>query len=82
MRTPITLQEFLFTLNQDKDMRVTLINYEGPDKEFGVIPCSVWKSNISKLTVYKIVKDWFVQDFITTTKGFKITIVELEEELY
>ena len=82
MRTPITLQEFLFTLNQDEDMRVTLINYEGSDKEFGVIPCSVWKSNISKLTVYKIVKDWFVQDFITTTKGFKITIVELEEELY
>ena len=56
MRTPITLEEFLFTLNQDKDIRVTLINYEGADKEFGVIPCSVWKSNISTLSIYNILK--------------------------
>ena len=81
MRTPITLEEFLFTLNQDEDMRVTLINYEGPDKEFGIIPCSVWKSDISKLNVYKIVKDWFVQDFITTMEGLEITIVKSKEEL-
>ena len=81
MRTPITLQEFLFTLNQDEDIRVTLMNYEGPDKEFGVIPCSVWKSDISKLTVYKIVKDWFVQDFTLISGGLEITIVKSKEEL-
>ena len=81
MRTPITLQEFLFTLNQDEDIWVTLIDYEGTNKESRVIPCSVWKNDISKLTVYKIVKDWFVQDFIFTLEGLKITIVKSKEEL-
>ena len=81
MRTPITLQEFLFILNQDEDIWVTLIDYEGTNKESGVIPCSVWKSDISKLTIYKIVKDWFVQDFILTLEGLKITIVKSKEEL-
>lgn len=28
MRTPITLQEFLFTLNQDEDILVTIIDYD------------------------------------------------------
>ena len=82
MRTPITLQEFLFTLNQDEDMRVTLINYEGTDKEFGVIPCSVWKSDISTLSIYNVLKSWFVQDFTLIMGGLEITIVKSKEELF
>ena len=32
MRTPITLEEFLFTLNQDEDILVTIIDYDNGNK--------------------------------------------------
>ena len=74
MRTPITLQEFLFTLNQAEDMRIILIDY----KEDGAINC-FWKSDYIE---YKDEhKDWFIQDFVLMSKGLKISIVKFEEEL-
>lgn len=82
MRTPITLQEFLFTLNQNKDIFVRLIDYEKDE-----CICSCWKSCLLFSSdgyglKYQKYKDWFVQDFIITTfEGFIINIVEkLKEE--
>ena len=78
MRTAITLQEFLFTLNQDEDIRVHLIDYER-DKRI----CSCWKSSLLFSSnecglYYRKYKDWFVQYFTLSEGGFEITIVELE----
>lgn len=81
MRTPITLEEFLFILNQDEDIRVTLIDYERDERLY-----SGWKSSLyyemkkDFLNELKY-KDWFVQDFICTIDGLEITIVELKAEL-
>lgn len=81
MRTPITLQEFLFTLNQDEDMQVHIIDYMNDERLY-----SGWKSdfnyrNTDNHNKYKVYKNWFVQDFVCTTNGLEITIVELEKEL-
>ena len=81
MRTPITLQEFLFTLNQDEDIFVHLIDYERDERIY-----SGWKSGFNYRSTdnsnkYKTYKGWFVQDFVCTTNGLEITIVELESEL-
>ena len=81
MRTPITLEEFLFTLNQDEDMFVHLIDYEKDERIY-----SGWKSDFNYRSTdnhnkYKKYKGWFVQDFVATIAGLEITIVELEAEL-
>ena len=81
MRTAITLEEFIYTLNQDEDIMVNLIDYE---KDTQI--CSCWKSSFLFSSneyglKYQKHKEWFVQDFIITTEGLEITIVELEEEL-
>ena len=74
MRTPITLQEFLFILNQNEDTRILLIDY----KEADAINC-FWKSDYIE---YKDEhKDWFVQDFVLMSKGIEISIVKSKEEL-
>lgn len=81
MRTPITLEEFLFTLNQDEDIFVHIIDYMNDERLY-----SGWKSSLFHnikndfLNEFKY-KDWFVQDFITTMEGLEITIVEFEKEL-
>lgn len=81
MRTPITLEEFLFTLNQDEDIFVHIIDYERDERLY-----SGWKSSLNYemkkdfLNELKY-KDWFVQDFVCTMDGLEITIVELEAEL-
>lgn len=74
MRTPITLQEFLHTLNQDEDMIVDLINYETGDRLY-----SGWKTDIDVLK--HTYDDWFIQYFSTTKEGLEITIVKSEKEL-
>lgn len=81
MRTPITLQEFLFTLNQDEDMRVHIIDYMNDERLY-----SGWKSDFNYRSVdnhnkFKTYKGWFVQDFTLSEGGLEITIVELEKEL-
>lgn len=82
MRTPITLQEFLFILNQDEDMRVHIIDYKEDEEIY-----SGWKSDFNYRSTdnhnkYKTYKGWFVQDFTLTTGGLEITIVESKEELF
>ena len=72
MRTPITLQEFLFTLNQDEDTFVHIIDYEREELLY-----SGWKTDFAQHQY----DNWFVQDFLLTTGGLEITIVELEAEL-
>lgn len=72
IRTPITLQEFLFTLNQDEDIRVHIIDYEKDERI-----CSCWKSDFGKHEY----DEWFVQDFTLLEGGLEITIVKSEEEL-
>lgn len=72
MRTPITLQEFLFTLNQDEDMRVHIIDYMNDERLY-----SGWKLDFDKHEYDK----WFVQDFTLSEGGLEITIVESEIEL-
>lgn len=73
MRTPITLQEFLFTLNQDEDICVHIIDYEKDERLY-----SGWKSDLIKQHEYD---EWFVQDFTLFENGLEITIVIIEEEL-
>lgn len=74
MRTAITLDEFLFTLNQDEDIRVHLIDYER-----GEMLYSGWKTDF--YTLEHKYDNWFVQHFLLTTEGLEIIIVELPEEL-
>lgn len=78
MRTPITLEEFLFTLNQDEDTFVHLIDYERDERI-----CSCWKSDFRYRSTdnhnkYKTYKSWFVLDFVIKQDGLEITIVELK----
>lgn len=54
MRTPITLEEFLYTLNQDEDIRVHIIDYKADETLY-----SKWKSDLISNKYNK----WFVQDF-------------------
>ena len=82
MRTPITLEEFLFTLNQDEDILVTVIDYN-TDEKFII---KEWKSSFqhsSKFQVicYNEIKDYFVQYFNLTIGGLEIFIVQSKEEL-
>ena len=84
MRTPITLQEFLHTLNQDEDILVTIIDYNNGNKLIN----KCWKSNLTEYGypddnryTYFDVEYWFVQDFILMLGGLEITIVESEEKL-
>ena len=74
MRTPITLKEFLFTLNQDEDIFVHLIDYERDERIY-----SGWKTDFS-VPEHKYA-DWFVQNFTSSKVGLEITIVEHEVEL-
>jgi hypothetical protein len=77
MRTPITLQEFLFTLNQDEDMLVTIINYDKDEVLFK----DLWKSGLNYRSNFLNYCTWFVQDFILSRGGLEITIVKSEIEL-
>ena len=77
MRTAITLDEFIFTLNQNEDIFVTVIDYERDQ-----ILYRGWKSDIKRhFENHDVYGNWFVQDFIGTTSGMDLTIVELKEEL-
>lgn len=73
MRTPITLQEFLFTLNQDEDIFIHIINYVADERLY-----SGWKSDLVRQHEYD---EWFVQDFTLCIGGLDITIVKSEKEL-
>ena len=81
MRTLITLQEFLFTLNQDDDIRVYIIDYMNDERLY-----SCWKSSLNSeikrdfLNELKY-KDWFVEYFTSSMEGLEIMIVESEVEL-
>lgn len=73
IRTPITLQEFLFTLNQDEDIFVHIIDYMNDERLH-----SGWKSDLVRQHEYD---EWFVQDFTSLEGGLEITIVKLKIEL-
>ena len=81
MRTLITLQEFLFTLNKDDDIRVYIIDYMNDERLY-----SCWKSSLNSeikrdfLNELKY-KDWFVEYFTSSMEGLEIMIVESEVEL-
>lgn len=81
MRTAITLDEFIFTLNQDEDILITIRDHNWDLEYRG------WKSDLRKWKSglvgheYADFKNWFVQDFILTEGGVEITIVELPEFL-
>ena len=84
MRTPITLQEFLFTLNQDEDILVTIIDYDNENKLIN----KCWKHDLTEYSypsddryIYFDVEHWFVQDFTLMLGGLGITIVKSEIEL-
>ena len=84
MRTPITLQQFLFTLNQDEDILVTIIDYN-KDVKF-INKC--WKPDLTEDSypsdnryTYFDIEYWLVQDFKLILGGLEITIVKSEEEL-
>ena len=82
MRTPITLEEFLFTLNQDEDILVTVIDYDTDEK----IIIKEWKDGFPisiqfQAICYDVIKDYFVLDFTLMLGGLEITIVKSEEEL-
>jgi len=84
MRTPITLQEFLHTLNQDEDILVTIIDYNNENKLIN----KCWKSDLTESGypgdnryTYFDVEYWFVQDFKLMIGGLEITIVKSKEEL-
>ena len=85
MRTPITLEEFLFTLNQDEDILITIVDYNNENKLIN----KCWKSDLTEYSypsdnryTYFDVKYWFVQDFILMLGGLEIIIVKSEEELF
>ena len=79
MRTAITLEEFLFTLNQDEDMRVTIIDYERDERIITEWKLGLRHSYKETNERYEPYKDWFVQDFVLSYGGVEITIVELQE---
>ena len=85
IRTQVTLQEFLFTLNQNEDVLVTIIDYDNGNKLIN----KCWKSDLTEYSyssdnryTYFDVKYWFVQDFILMLGGLEITIVKFEEKLF
>ena len=85
IRAQVTLQEFLFTLNQDEDILVTIIDYNNGNKLIN----KCWKSDLTEYSypsdnryTYFDVKYWFVQDFILMLGGLEITIVKSEEKLF
>ena len=77
MRTPITLEEFLFTLNQDEDMLVIIIDYDKDEVLFK----DLWKSCLKHRSSFLNYCAWFVQDFVLSRGGLEITIVKSETEL-
>jgi hypothetical protein len=77
MRTPITLQEFLFTLNQDEDTLVTVVNYKTDEALIN----HYWKDDLRRAATFDKFKKWYVQDFVLRSGGLEITIVESKEEL-
>lgn len=82
MKTAITLEEFLFYLNQDEDCRITLVDF---DAIIGEKLYTGWKSSMHKSTSltgfrYADYKNWFVQDFILSYYGMEICICKQLEE--
>ena len=85
MRTSITLEEFLHTLNQDEDLLVTIIDYNNDNKLID----KCWKSDLTEYSypsdnryTYFDIEYWFVQDFTLVLGGLEITIVKSKEELF
>ncbi len=74
-RTLITLDEFIFTLNQDEDCLLTIINY---DKD--TILYHGWKSGINYYKSYNTHKNWYIQDFIIVSSGMEICITQNPED--
>lgn len=75
MRTEIMLEEFLFVMNQDEDIRVTLIDYEIDSRII-----TAWKSDLLYNEKYTKHKDWKVQDFSLAQGGLEIVITQFEPE--
>ena len=67
----ITLYDFLYVLNQDEDMWITITDYLA-DK---VLYCG-WKQDYNKKH-----NEWFVQYFVTVIGGLEITIVKNKKDL-
>ena len=79
MRTPITLEEFLFTLAQIEDMRVSIIDYMAEEND---TIYEGWKSDIWKRhKEHNPYMNWFVQYFSFISGGLEIVIVKSKEEL-
>ena len=77
MRTKITLGEFLYVLNQDEDMRVTLADF---DKPYGENITNQWKRDLINDPIYAQYKDWLVQDFTLAQGGIEIVITKSKLE--
>lgn len=82
MRTAITLEEFLFYLNQDEDCRITLVDF---DAIIGEKLYAGWKSDMRKWTSltgfrYADYENWFVQDFTLSEGGMEICITKQLED--
>ena len=82
MKTAITLEEFLFYLNQDEDCRITLVDF---DAIIGEKLYTGWKSDMHEWTSltrfrYADYKKWFVQDFTLSDGGMEICITKQLEE--
>ena len=51
-----TLNDFLFSLNQDEDILVSVVDYDSDDVFF----TTEWKSCLAKKDIYSQYKDWLV----------------------
>ena len=78
MQPQITLNDFLFTLNQDEDCRVILTDFNAP---IGQTLWEGWKSDIQKYCEqWNTFSSWYVQDFTSIQGGVEICITkELED---
>ena len=74
----ISLNTFLFTLNQDEDCQVILTDFSAP---IGRILWGGWKSDIQKYCEqWNTFSSWYVQDFTSIQGGVEICITkELED---
>ena len=77
MRTKITLHEFLYVMNQDEDIRVTLSDFDAP---IGKDITTQWKSSLIRDDLYQQYKNWYVQDFVCVIGGLEIVITDKELE--
>ena len=71
MKQQITLNDFIFALNQDEDILVTVIDYL-TDEE--MLPVS-WKTSLNSYSDYQEIKDRFVEYFFVETMGYNTKMV-------